>query len=314
MASRAPYQVMEEDGTGGPVMLGLLRRSQCLLLIYIPLYVAYVAGAAAIFMVTEGALEDAYRDRLQERRSTFLQRHPCVSDAALEELIEEILGASRRGVSALRNATGESNWSFGQSLFFSSTIVTTIGYGHVHPLSEGGKMFCIVFALLGIPMTFILLTALVDQIFRPLLWFLRRLEHLLRERQKAFNIQLIHLSVVALLCFLLFFIFPAAIFSSIENEWTFLDGFYYCFISLTTIGLGDYIPGDSPDQPLRPLYKICITGYLLLGLAAVLAIMRLYYAIPQLNLGFYLRPHSDFTDPEKTRLVPATNGSTASQQ
>lgn len=36
--------------------------------------------------------------------------------------------ASNRGVSAARNVSGGPNWSFGQSLFFSSTVVTTIGY------------------------------------------------------------------------------------------------------------------------------------------------------------------------------------------
>lgn len=50
-----------------------------------------------------------------------------VIDQALEDLITEVVSASNRGVSAVRNATGEPNWSFGQSLFFSSTIVTTIG-------------------------------------------------------------------------------------------------------------------------------------------------------------------------------------------
>lgn len=52
----------------------------------------------------------------------------CVfSDSALEDLIQEVVKASNRGVSAANNVSGEPNWSFGQSLFFSSTIVTTIG-------------------------------------------------------------------------------------------------------------------------------------------------------------------------------------------
>ncbi|KAA0184536.1 hypothetical protein HAZT_HAZT003339 [Hyalella azteca] len=287
----ATYHTMEEEKNGdvSPITLCSMRRSVSLLLIYIPLYFAYVAGAALIFMVTEGAIEDAYRKRLVEKHE------------ALEEFIEELASASRRGVSAARNASGDRNWSFGQSFFFSSTIVTTI---------EGGKVFCIAFALMGIPMTFILLTALVDQIVRPIIWCLRRLEILLRQRQKPLNIQMIHFALISSVFFVLFLIIPAAIFSSIEKDWTFLDGFYYCFISLTTIGLGDYIPGDSLDQPLRPLYKIAIAGtvyltaYLLLGLASVLTVVRLYNDIPELNLGYYLRPHADFPGPEQTRLVP----------
>ena len=51
----------------------------------------------------------------------------CFADAALESLIQEVVKASDRGVSAVNNVSGEPNWSFGQSLFFSSTVVTTIG-------------------------------------------------------------------------------------------------------------------------------------------------------------------------------------------
>jgi len=45
----------------------------------------------------------------------------------MENFIKEVLSASNRGVSAAKNVSGEPNWSFGQSLFFACTVITTIG-------------------------------------------------------------------------------------------------------------------------------------------------------------------------------------------
>ena len=59
---------------------------------------------------------------------------------------------------------------------------------------------------------------------------------------------------------ILLFLIPAAIFASLEPKWGYLDSMYYCFISLTTVGLGDFIPGDTPGQNLRPLYKALTTS------------------------------------------------------
>lgn len=44
-------------------------------------------------------------------------------------------------------------WSFLQSVFFSSTIITTIGYGNIVPVTKEGRIFCIFFAMIGIPLT-----------------------------------------------------------------------------------------------------------------------------------------------------------------
>ncbi len=49
----------------------------------------------------------------------------------------------------------------------------------------------------------------------------------------------------------------AIIFGEWEG-WNFLDGFYFCFITLSTIGFGDMVPGDAVDQvSLSTLFSCC---------------------------------------------------------
>ena len=61
----------------------------------------------------------------------------------------------------------------------------------------------------------------------------------------------------------------ATIFSAWE-DWSLLEGAYFSFITLTTIGFGDFVPGDAvlndeSEQGQAKLILACI--YLLMGLA-----------------------------------------------
>lgn len=134
------------------------------------------------------------------------------------------------------------------------------GYGHVTPLSKGGKVFCMVYAMVGIPLTLILLTALVERLMLPTTLFLQVLNSRLGHLYQPLTIRLVHLAIITSVLVTLFLLIPAAAFAYLEPDWDYLDSLYYCFISLTTVGLGDYIPGDYPNQPYRPLYKVATTG------------------------------------------------------
>jgi len=287
------------------------------LCVHIVCYVLFLCAGAAVFQVLERPHEDDIVARLQEHRRAFLVENTCVSDQELEALIREIVLATNRGVNARNNVTqSEPNWSFGQALFFASTVVTTIGYGRVTPLSEAGKAFCVIFAVVGIPLTLVLFTALVERLMIPtrvlLYWLYGKLGHL----YKVFHIQILHLFIIFLVHVTFFMLIPAAIYTVLEPQWNYLDAFYYCFISLSTIGLGDYIPGDTTDQPHRALYKVATTFYLLMGITMLLLLITVFYDIPELNLGYHFYLKSDELNAnkesdEETKLKPAKSGNTA---
>lgn len=46
-----------------------------------------------------------------------------------------------------------------------------------------------------------------------------------------------------------FLLLPAVAFLYIEDNWNYLDSFYFAFITLTTIGFGDYVAGKVSIKP-----------------------------------------------------------------
>ncbi|CAB3376025.1 Hypothetical predicted protein [Cloeon dipterum] len=281
-----------------------VRRSTVLTLTLVLAYALYLCAGGLVFYHIESPEEDRYRQTVAKHRKAFLDRYPNVEDEALEELLQLVVAAGNRGVYATRNATGEPNWSFGQSIFFSTTVVTTIGYGHVTPLSQYGKGFCIFYAVIGIPFTLILISALVQRLMVPVMAFLEYLDIKFGHRLGALSIRLLHVTLVGAFVVVLAMLIPAVVFAYLEPEWDYLDAFYYCFISLTTIGLGDYIPGDSPNQQYRPLYKVLTTIYLLFGLTLAMLVLSVFGGIPELHMGHLFDLSSDdlTMDHEKVRL------------
>ncbi|KAF3704275.1 Potassium channel subfamily K member 1 [Channa argus] len=247
-------------------------------------YIVYLLIGAGLFSAIELPYEHELRQEVKALRQDFLSNNTCVSDERLEELLARALEANNYGVSVLDNDT-ERNWDFVSSLFFTSTVLTTTGYGHTVPLSEGGKAFCICYSIIGIPVTLFFLAAVVQRVMllvtqRPVSYF---------HRQWAMSkskVAIIHAICLATIIFLLFLIIPAWIFITLEKDWNFLDSLYFCFISLTTIGLGDYVPGQGRDKELNPhpqLYRLAITAYLLLGLVCVLVVLETCCELPQLR-------------------------------
>lgn len=67
----------------------------------------------------------------------------------------------------------------------------------------------------------------------------------LRDRLLPFQLlQTLGLALFLALGTLLVLIFPPMVFSHVEG-WSFSEGFYFAFITLSTIGFGDYVVGEK---------------------------------------------------------------------
>ncbi|XP_029965293.1 potassium channel subfamily K member 6 [Salarias fasciatus] len=275
-------------------------KSWLLLTGFIVFYIIYLLFGALVFSSLERPVEERLRADMELLKRDFLNQS-CVSSAALDAFLLKVLSANKFGVSALRNESSGSSWDLASSMFFANTLVTTVGYGHTTPLSDAGKLFSIFYALIGVPFTMLVLTACVQRLMQPLVaapvGLLRRSG---LERRPATAVHFLLLLLLVVLCF---FMAPAAVFSLLEASWSFLDGVYFCFISLCTIGLGDLVPSTSPGQKYRPLYQVSVMVYLFLGLMMMYLLLRTFHKMAdQHGLTAFLQlPRCEESEPGEER-------------
>ena len=83
--------------------------------------------------------------------------------------------------------------------------------------------------------------------------------------------------MLVILCFLvagltLFVIIPGVIFSYIQ-DWTYFESIYFCFVTLTTVGFGDFVPGI--DGSNNGFYRVCVAFWIFIGLAFLSLVISL---------------------------------------
>nr|XP_020669025.1 potassium channel subfamily K member 7 [Pogona vitticeps] len=147
-------------------------------------------------------------------------------------------------------------------------------YGHTVPLSEWGKIFCLFYAAVGIPVTLLFLADLL-RLLVPLLSH-RPVRYLhARWGLPLGPVALGHAVALGLATLGLFILLPAIGFWAAEDRWSFLESVYFCFISLSTIGFGNHVPSQgNSGSPAHVLYELSITCYLLVGLLAMAATLE----------------------------------------
>lgn len=113
------------------------------------------------------------------------------------------------------------------------------------PLSAGGKAFCVVYAALGLPASLALVATLrhclLPLFSRPVAWVAVRWQ--LAPARAA----LLQAAGLGLLVAGTFVLLPALVLWGVQGDCSLLEAVYFCFGSLSTIGLGDLMPGRGRD-------------------------------------------------------------------
>ncbi|XP_062981469.1 potassium channel subfamily K member 16 [Elgaria multicarinata webbii] len=233
-------------------------------------YLFYLLLGAMVFQLLEKQAEAKSRDQFQIEKLKFLQNYTCLDRQALEQFVQVIMEAWEKGVNPEGNSTNPSNWDFSNSFFFAGTVVTTIGYGNLAPSTVDGQVFCVFYALFGVPLNL----AFLNQLGKGLSAHLINLERWVHKPGRARMVQTLTMVFFLTAGTLLFLVFPPMIFSYVEG-WSYGEGFYFTFITLSTIGFGDYVVGTDPNKHYISVYRSLAAIWIVLGLAWLALIFNL---------------------------------------
>ncbi|XP_008049146.1 potassium channel subfamily K member 7 [Carlito syrichta] len=251
------------------------------------LVVAYLLAlglGAAVLQALEGPPALRLQAELRAELANFKAMHgACLPPRELEELLGTALAAQAHGVSSPGNGSEVRNWDLPSALLFTASILTTTGYGHMAPLSAGGKAFCVIYAVLGLPASLALVATLrhclLPALSRPGAWVAARWQ--LSPPRAA----LLQAAGLGLLVAGTFVLLPALVLWALQGDCSLLEAIYFCFGSLSTIGLGDLLPshGRGLHPAIYHLGQLALLGYLLLGLLAMLLAVETFSELPQVQ-------------------------------
>ncbi|KAK6752422.1 hypothetical protein RB195_003695 [Necator americanus] len=153
-------------------------------------------------------------------------------------------------------------WTYASAIFFSMNLYTTTGYGSIAADSKLGQICVICYSLLSIPITLVVIRDLGQW---TLVYLTKIYAHVLVLFRRAMGYQephedtMISLPIKFCLSLLAGYLLFAAIFIYLFDDWygdqpntglPFFTAFYFSYISIATIGLGDIMPNNATFHPI----------------------------------------------------------------
>ncbi|KAM6182232.1 potassium channel subfamily K member 18 [Erethizon dorsatum] len=141
-----------------PAALGKLLTGLC----FLSCLVTYALLGAVLFSMVEGSRVQRAEDDPEFQRflNELCRVLNCTKTASEDEKLE-VLELLQKVKPEWWSQKAE-DWTFLRALFFCCTVFSTVGYGHMFPVTRLGRCLCMLYALFGIPLMFLVLTDIGD--------------------------------------------------------------------------------------------------------------------------------------------------------
>ena len=142
------------------------------------------------------------------------------------------------------------------------------------PKTVAGRMFLIVYATIGIPLMAMMLTTSGDKLKHMIRSSIILFERKILKINRPHNIQ--RKSLIAVFVITAIFLCSISAISATVENWEFSLALYVWFVTLTTIGFGDYVPeATTKNDPLHRSIEIAyaLTAFFL-GLVLIATILH----------------------------------------
>ena len=174
----------------------------------------------------------------------------------------------------------EDIWTFSAALMFCLSVFTMIGYGHMTPVTDWGKIATILYAVLGIPLYIVYFMNMGKVFAKSFKFIYRSLYRCLNKEKQATDEEMeneewvqptiIVPSTACIWVMVLYMTTGTIMFAEWEN-WSYLNSCYFSFTSLAKIGIGDFVPGiggtgHTEDSQTKLIINFM---YLLIGMGLI---------------------------------------------
>ncbi|KAI1237501.1 Potassium channel subfamily K member 16 [Lamprotornis superbus] len=213
-------------------------------------YFVYLLVGAAVFQALERTAEKQEKMAAAQMKEAFLQNFTQLTVAEMEQFMKS--GAEATLPPAPKH-------------------ICLTGYGTLHPKTAGGQIFCVFFALFGIPLNIVFL----HRVGKMLSLLCKKLGKFLYEKgMRKKKIKFLTLLFFLATGILVFLCLPS-VFFQITEGWSYSEGIYFAFITLSTIGFGDYVVGKQADRKYFSYYRVLVAIWILFGLAWIALLFNL---------------------------------------